>query len=537
MSSRFSVEAIFKAIDRFTAPVTAMQNRLGKFTRAMDSSFKSVNKTINSVAGSLWGAGKTILKWGAVAIAGTTAGIIELVSQYSKIEDATAAFTPLLGGADKARQLVDALNQAAADTPFRFNDLSDAAKQLLPVMNGDITKTIDTIKMLGDTAGGNAQKLESITHGFTKAMLKGKVDMESLNMIGEAGVPIFTELANSMGKKVNPAFFKMISAGKVTTAQLTKAFVKMTSAGGIFFKGMDIASQTTSGLWSTLQDNISLTAASLGEVLAPTIKELIVGATDIAQQIRAWVGANKEFIRTKFIEYVNKIKTAFQDLVARFSDVSKSRGAFDQLLSIITSIGTGIIWLASHGEQIGKLVEWIIILTVTFKVLAGVMAIVNLVMTANPIGLIIVAIGLAIAAIAAIIIYWDDLVAAFDRLPEWVKTAGAIFLAPLFAIVAAIKLGIQNWDAFIDRLKTVGKWLGIVDDSNVNVTTTPQTTDPNFSMVPPVVSPQERNAQALNESRTTSYAELLIRDSTGKAELSKSNSPNIGFSMVPSGAF
>ena len=42
----------------------------------------------------------------------------------------------------------------------------------------------------------------------------------------------------------------------------------------IFFKGMEIASKTLTGKLATLKDNISLTAASLGMQLLPTIKPI-----------------------------------------------------------------------------------------------------------------------------------------------------------------------------------------------------------------------------------------------------------------------
>jgi tape measure domain-containing protein len=196
-----------------------------------------------------------------------------------------------MGSVEKTDELIKALNITAAKTPFEFKDLQKSVSQLLPVMNGDIKKTIDTVKMLGDTAGGNAQKLDSITRGFTKAMLKGKVDMESLNMIAESGVPIFTEMAKSMGYNTDnmTGFFKTISTGKVTTDELVKAFKRMTSEGGIFYKGMVIASETTSGVFSTLRDNIAMTAAGIGQAFLPYIKKAALAIIDITSGILEWV--------------------------------------------------------------------------------------------------------------------------------------------------------------------------------------------------------------------------------------------------------
>lgn len=224
-------------------------------------------------------------------------GFGSIITEAQKIEDAEAAFTPLMGGAEQAAKMIAALNVAAAETPFEFENLSSVTKQLLPVMNGDIENTIDTMKMLGDTAGGNAQKLESITRGYTKAMLKNKVDMESLNMIAEAGVPIYSELASSMGVSVTE-MMAMSSAGKITSEDLTKAFQKMTSEGGIFYEGMIIASKTTSGVLSTMSDSLKMAAAALGDKLLPYIKQAASLVIDVASGFVKWAtsGDNLETV-------------------------------------------------------------------------------------------------------------------------------------------------------------------------------------------------------------------------------------------------
>ena len=49
MAGRFSVEAVFRAIDRVTAPVNRMQNRVGKFTRSMQRGFTRLDRTLGKL--------------------------------------------------------------------------------------------------------------------------------------------------------------------------------------------------------------------------------------------------------------------------------------------------------------------------------------------------------------------------------------------------------------------------------------------------------------------------------------------------------
>lgn len=260
--------------------------------------------------------------------AGVLGGAVALVSrEFSKIEDAQASFTPLLGGASKAAEMVKQLNDTAATTPFQFENLAGVAQQLLPIMNQDIGRTIEFTRMLGDTAGGNAKKMDSITRGFTKSMLKGKVDMESLNIIAEAGVPIFQELGTTVGLQGSKMFDAM-RKGKISTDDLIATFKRMTSKGGIYFMGMEIASRTLSGKISTLKDNVGQTAAAIGEQLSPFVKALTDRLIIVAQKAKDWILANKGLIRSKLLEYVKQIPKWIEKIVYWVPKIAKLIGVF-----------------------------------------------------------------------------------------------------------------------------------------------------------------------------------------------------------------
>jgi len=260
------------------------------------------------------------------------------IGQAAKIEDMVAAFTPMVGGAENAKKMIAALNKEAATTPFELEGIGSVAKQLLPVLGNDVQKVTKTFRMLGDTAGGNIQKLDTITRGYMKSMLKDKVDMESLNMIAEAGVPIYSELASSMGI-TTAQMMDMSSKGKITSADLTKAFEKMTGAGGIFANGMDLASQTLSGKLSTLSDNFKQAGASIGNAFLPVTKHIVDALSGIALGFK------------DFFDIVTDNRTAYQKHVDLMRDNSN---AATQIIGPIEGVGNGHKLTA---EQIEKLVK------------------------------------------------------------------------------------------------------------------------------------------------------------------------------------
>lgn len=522
MANRFSVEAIFKAVDRITRPVRGMQSSVARFAASAERRLASVNRATKMLTSSMIGAAK----WG---LAGLTAGattltaaLVSVTKAFMTVEDAQAAFTPLLGGAEKAAELVGRLNETAATTPFQFGNLADVAGQLLPVMNGNLDETILRLRQLGDTAGGNAQKLDSITRGFTKAMLKGKVDLEALNMIGEAGVPIFQELAAVMGTEVNEAFFDIISAGEIATSDLTKAFERMTSEGGIFFNGMKIASETTSGLWSTMVDNITLAAAEIGAALSPVVKELIGSVTNVAQRVREWAVANRELIATRAAEVAERLNKTFKNVLATLERVN----ILERVSQAFELIGRFIDFIVRNGPAILQWAKWIGGVVIAMQALSAVLAVVNTLMLLNPVGLLIAGLAALAAGITAVVMNAEKIDEWLDGLPGIVKLA----LTPLRHLIKAIRYIKENAGAISDAvgsgLRAAGSFLGLEDDEETRPAPPPA----------PLLTPERRTADLLQRSESVSRTEMVLRDETGRVEVSNGKMPS-SVKLIQTGAF
>lgn len=219
------------------------------------------------------------------AITGIVAGIGLLgaaaLDAAGDMEMLTTQFEVMLGSSEKAVALMEELKAFAAATPFALEDLATGTQQLLSfgVAQEDVIKTM---QMLGDTAGGNAEKLSGLVLAYGKVTTKGKASLEEINMMAERGLPIFKILSEEMGVS-REQLFKLISAGKVSAENITNAFRTMTSEGGMFFEGMKKQSLTFQGLVSTLKDNVKLMVASIGETLLPIAKQIIVTLTELVQ--------------------------------------------------------------------------------------------------------------------------------------------------------------------------------------------------------------------------------------------------------------
>lgn len=344
---------------------------------------------------------------GAVA---AVAGIgVTAVKAAADMEMLTTQFEVMLGSTEKANAMMSELKTFAATTPFALKDLAMGTQQLLSfgVAENDV---VDAMRLLGDTAGGNAEKLNGLVLAYGKVQAKGKASMEEINMLTERGVPIISTLREQLGV-TEDAFFKMVSAGKIGRDDITNAFKTMTSEGGIFYQGMLKASQTLHGLFSTLKDVISLSLASIGTVFLPELKKVAVSLATMIDKIRLWVEANEELLNEKLLNFITKFKDIISFLVPLIKNLSP----------IILGLAAGFvlyngILLVTAGLQKAQLVIMGIMKAAQFIYIAAThgmtaaQAVFNGVAMANPIGLIVAAIAILVGAIIILVQNWDHVV-------------------------------------------------------------------------------------------------------------------------------
>lgn len=268
MATGYSIATKITAHDAASKVLRNIQTHLD----AMEKKTKSVTSASSRMQ-SAW-----TVAAGNMLAAGIQKGVRFVFDSVREVEDATAQFIPKFGGdIEKAKGFVDQLNKAAAATPFQFNDLAKVSDMLMGFGVATEKDVIPQMKIIGDLAGGNAQRFQSIALAYSQSMAAGKANMQDMNQLINAGVPILGQLAKMY--KVNVGQIRdMISKGKIMSTDIQRAFKDMTSAGGNFYKGMQIASQTTSGKLSTLEDNMKRAAASMGgsavRMLSPLVDVL-----------------------------------------------------------------------------------------------------------------------------------------------------------------------------------------------------------------------------------------------------------------------
>ena len=244
-----------------TATQDAAKSGIENLGSKLKSGFTAALKAPISAIGSL-------VKGVGSLTAAAAAGVVALgkigVEYNTEMESYTTNFETMLGSSEAAAEKVNSLKELAAKTPFEMGDLADATQQLL-AMNVASEDTNKYLQQLGDISLGDSEKLGSLVNAFGKMSSTGKVTLEYINMMAEQGFNPLNVIAQQTGETMEEVYAR-VSAGKVSFDEIKGAMEIATSAGGQFAGGMEKASQTTSGLISTLKDNAT---ALVGEVFTP----------------------------------------------------------------------------------------------------------------------------------------------------------------------------------------------------------------------------------------------------------------------------
>lgn len=241
-------------------------------------------KEVANLGNRLGSVAKTGLKvfTGAITAAGTAiGGLAGVATKYnSQMEDYFANFTVLLGSATKATKHVEDLKKFAAKTPFEMTGLADASKQLLS-FGINVDDIMPDLQMLGDISLGNQERFKGLALVFAQVASAGKLTGQDLMQFINQGFNPLQAIAEKTGKSMAELKEEM-SDGKITYEMVAEAMKTATSEGGKFYQGMEVQSQTLSGMWSTLKDD---TMSLIGDAFKPFSETLKTNVMPALQEM------------------------------------------------------------------------------------------------------------------------------------------------------------------------------------------------------------------------------------------------------------
>lgn len=238
----------------------------------------SADSLASRIGGAFRGIASMILP--AAGVGGLAAMAYTAVTTTANLERLQAQYEVMLGSAEKGAKMIKDIQELAASTPLNSLGISSNVKTLLAFgVAGD--KAIDTIKMLGDVAGGDQERLSSLTLAYSQTMSAGKLMGQDLLQYVNQGFNPLNVMRDNLKKfglaagTTSNDLRDMMSKGKISAAMVSQAFELVTAKGGMFYQNMEKQSQTLGGLWSTLLDNIQQNLVKVMQPLLPYMKDMI----------------------------------------------------------------------------------------------------------------------------------------------------------------------------------------------------------------------------------------------------------------------
>jgi TP901 family phage tail tape measure protein len=355
------------------------------------------------------------------ALGGTIEQTEKLMDTINFLGNTTAASSANLltfmasGGSGVARAVGDS-GQAVAAMGAQLIAMGKSAEESATILERFTKNTLktDSLRAVFDNAGGGAAGMLAVIEKGTK--LAAKEQDAYFQQFGEYGISL-----QLLGKNFD-SLSKNVQAA--TNEQLINNSVLDEFAN---------RSNTTAFKLAQMRTQVQNVAVKVGSALLPIIVKLTDKITPIIMRITDWISRNRELVEmiVKFVAILGALSFAI-------SGVAFIIGVYSKAVLIVNTITKA--WAAAQ-------------------------TILNLILIANPIGIVIALVGLLAAAIAWVVLHTEG----------WGETWGSVmdfmenYIKMWYYTVESIFLGIEHsFLTMVDNIVLAWKWgqnaIGLLSD-------------------------------------------------------------------------
>lgn len=574
MANRFSIEAVFRAIDRVTAPVSKMQRRVRKFTRSMTRGLRTVNRAVSKVAGGLKRMGiiggaallSMVFAFGNVLAAGadfeqaiTNVGAVTL--QTRKEIEPLEKLALELGRTTKftATQSADAM-QIMARAGFKANEILSATPAVLAAAAASSLEIAEVAAVVSNALKGMGLETKEAARVADVLALASAKTKSTIGTLGESlknvastarqlGIPLEETIAaiallqdvgldaSVAGSAFNVMLTKMAAPTKGMQRQMRRLGISFKDAKGdmkpleIVLLELDKAAQQVGGNFDQvafLAELVGLRGQKAAANLSKLAKEGRLG--ELTEQLKKAEGVAKKMaaIRMNTVRGSLLLLTSAVDAV-KVKMFGLQRGPLKDVIDGMTKwvginedliAGNVADFLGTLIQNLSNIWKWVKRIGIGLAVFFTFAAIVktatiavtafNLAMMLNPMVLATIGVIALTSALTALLLELDLIQKIGGKVGEFVFEVTNLLGAHDIVDTNNILPSVE------EKLLLRQKFLAKRDAQ--------------------MVSPQERVARSIEEQRTTTSAEIkLTAGENTKAELVKGKL-GTNLTLEPSGA-
>lgn len=496
MAKRFSIEAIFTAVDKISAPVTRMQNRINKMTRSTSAGLKKLDRNLSKVSGGL----KKVALAATVGLAATSAALADVISTGASFEqnlvNAAAKFPgEIQKGTEAFRMLEQAAREVGRTTEFTatqsaealnflamagFNaessvaalpgvvDLATVAQVDLATATDIATDSLGAFNLLTKDSVQLGKNLARTNDLIAATATSSNTSIEQMFEAIKEGAPVATTAGASMetflaltGELAN-AGIKGSRAGTTLKNMFLKLSAPSDQAARLL-RRFNVATQDSQGNLRDMTDilgDLDKSLAGLGTAQKTAVLEEIFGKIPIAG-VNVLLASGADKIK-EYRKQLEGADGASKKMAATMRNTLSGR--FKEFKSSVESVKLSIFALAEGpiNDVVKSMTTWV---RANEKFLSQKIGSVVKAIFENP-GRILKwakAIGIVVAVIGTLIIIVKSLIAVLT-LVNLVMAANpvvliALAIVALIAIVVAAVIWFEEWTTWLGNTSTAFKIL------------------------------------------------------------------------------
>lgn len=291
------------------------------------------------------------------------------INYNASMETYTAAFTTLLGDADKAADALERIRSLSKIAPtFSTDSLAEATQMIVATGRNAETATTDIQALANAVAasGGGNDQLKRMAQNLQQISNAGKATSIDIRQFAYAGIDVYSLLADYTGKTTEE-----VSGMVVTYERLAGALKYAAGEGGRYFGGLENQAKTFNGQISALKKNVSedLGAAFEGvtNTLTNTVLPKINEFLSDKDSVKTVTGLIEDFgiaIATfstaeKFNHFLNTNETAVGLLTGKISAAEIATGLWSKTLNLLplAAVAGAVVIAKEAIEGFNKAVE------------------------------------------------------------------------------------------------------------------------------------------------------------------------------------
>ena len=311
------VDSISPQLKKIQSNLESTRGRVNAAAQSMASSFDKVGQSLKQTSGSFREAGSTLAPL-SVAMGGIALKAFKGAAEFEMLR---IRMDVLTGSAEMGAKAFQEVTKYAAKTPFEIADISKSLNMLMSTGGMSFDEAMKSVKVIGDIASISGGEMSGMALAFSQTSATTRLLGQDFNQFVNNSVPLMKILTDYTGKSA-AQIMAMQSAGQLSFDVVSKAMEKATKAGGLFENGAEKMSQTLSGLFSTLKDEVNIAFAELGKEMAKAIN-----LPQLVKDFSSFIGKLTEKFKAlspetkKFITYAILIATVLAPVLLVFGSL------------------------------------------------------------------------------------------------------------------------------------------------------------------------------------------------------------------------